>query len=92
MATINKNLSNFDYSHVPSAKDMKIGIVVAEWNEQITKSLYIGAIQVLNTYGCTHVIRKDVPGSFELSLGAQFLLEYTDIDAVICLGLSLIHI
>ncbi len=86
MATVNKNLSDFNYSQVPSAKDMKIGIVVSEWNEQITKGLYIGAIQVLNTYGCTHVIRKDVPGSFELALGAQFLLEYSDIDAVICLG------
>ena len=86
MATINKNISDFDYSKVPSAKDMKIGIVVAEWNEKITQGLYQGAIEALNICGCTHIIRKDVPGSFELALGAQFLLEYTDVDAVICLG------
>ena len=86
MATANKNLSDFDYSQVPSAKDMKIGILVAEWNDQITEGLYQGAIKALNTCGCTHVIRKDVPGSFELALGAQFLLEYNDVDAVICLG------
>ena len=65
---------------------MKIGIVVAEWNEQITEGLYKGAMQALNNCGCTNVFRKDVPGSFELPLGAQYLLEYTDLDAVICLG------
>ena len=86
MATANKNLSDFDYSQVPSAKDMKIGILVAEWNEQITEGLYQGAMEALKTCGCTHLIRKDVPGSFELALGAQFLLEYNDVDAVICLG------
>ena len=86
MATANKNLSDFDYSQVPSAKDMKIGIVVAEWNEQITEGLYQGAMQGLKACGCTNIIRKDVPGSFELALGAQFLLEYNDVDAVICLG------
>ena len=86
MATANKYLSDFDYSQAPSAKDMKIGVVVADWNEQITEKLYQGAMEVLNTCGCIHVIRKDVPGSFELALGAQFLLEYTDVDAVICLG------
>ena len=86
MARANKNLSDFDYSQVPSANDMKIGIVVAKWNEQITEGLYKGAIQALNNCGCTNIIRKDVPGSFELPLGAQYLLEYTDSDAVICLG------
>ena len=86
MATTNKNLSDFDHSQVPSAKDMKIGIVVSEWNEQITEGLYQGAMEALNTCGCTHVIWKDVPGSFELALGAQFLLEYNDVDTVICLG------
>ena len=86
MATANKNLSDFDYSQVPSAKDMKIGILVSEWNEQITEGLYQGAIEALKICGCTNFIRKDVPGSFELALGAQFLLEYNDLDAVICLG------
>ena len=46
---------------------MKIGIVVAEWNEQITEGLYKGATQALNNCGCTNIIRKDVPGSFELA-------------------------
>jgi len=39
-----------------------------------------------------HKIRKQnifihhVPGSFELPLGAQYLIEYKNVDAVICLG------
>ena len=86
MATLNKKLSNFDFGKVPSAKDMKMGIVVADWNEQITDRLFQGAIEALNSCGCTQIIHKNVPGSFELPLGAQFLLEYTDVDAVICLG------
>ena len=86
MATANKNLSDFDYSKVPSAKGMKIGVVVAEWNKQITERLYRGAIEALEQCGCTDIIRKDVPGSFELPLTAQYLFEYTAVDAVICLG------
>ena len=86
MATANKKNSDYDYSQLPSAKDMKIGIVVADWNREITERLYLGAMEALKTCGCTQVIRKDVPGSFELALGAQFLFEYVDIDAVICLG------
>lgn len=86
MATIYKNLYDFDYSKVPSAKGMKIGVVVAEWNEQITEGLYQGAIEALEQCGCTDIIRKEAPGSFELPLAAQYLLEYTKVDAVICLG------
>ena len=46
----------------------------------------MSAIEALKICGCTNFIRKDQPGSFELALGAQFLLEYNDLDAVICLG------
>ena len=88
MATVNNNLSNYDYSLVPSARDMKFGIVVAEWNKNITEELFKGAIDGLLNCGCkeSNIIRKNVPGSFELSLAAQFFFESTDVDAVICLG------
>ena len=88
MATVNKNLSNYDLSIVPSAKGMKFGVVVAEWNKNITEELFIGVMDTLLNCGCeeTNIIRKNVPGSFELPLAAQFLFESTDVDAVICLG------
>ena len=88
MATVNKNLSNYDFSLVPSARGMKFGIVVAEWNENITEGLFKGAMDALLNCGCekSNIIRKNVPGSFELPLAAQFFFESTDVDAVICLG------
>ncbi len=87
MATSLKNLSVFE-GEVPSAREMKFGIVVAEWNWQITGTLLKGAIDTLKEYGCDEndIIVKKVPGTFELPLGAQFFAEYTDVDAVIVLG------
>ncbi len=87
MATKHKNLSTFD-SPLPSAAGMKFGIVVAEWNAQITESLLKGAVRTLRDNGCNEqdIIIKQVPGTFELTLGAQFMAQYTDVDAVIVLG------
>lgn len=66
----------------------KIAIVVAQWNEDITEALYEGAVASLLAHGITktNIIRKNVPGSFELSLGGLWLAERKGIDAVICLG------
>jgi 6,7-dimethyl-8-ribityllumazine synthase len=66
----------------------RIAIVVAKWNEDITEALYEGAVASLMSHGVkkTHILRKDVPGSFELSLGGLWMAEEKDIDAVICLG------
>lgn len=88
MATANKNLSEFNNESIPSAKGMSFGIAVAEWNEQITEGLFEGAYQALIDCGCTEsdIIRKNVPGSFELPLAAQFFFESSDVEAVICLG------
>ena len=63
----------------------KIAIVVAEWNEEITEALYEGAVQSLITSGVkkSNIIRKTVPGSFELSLGALWMAEKKDVHAVI---------
>lgn len=66
----------------------KIAIVVAEWNEEITESLYQGAIAGLVTGGIPkkNIVRLNVPGSFELTLGAQRAAQQKDVAAVICLG------
>ncbi|HBL76495.1 MAG: 6,7-dimethyl-8-ribityllumazine synthase [Bacteroidetes bacterium GWF2_42_66] len=86
MAT--KNLSEYDIEKVPSARGMKFGIVVAEWNYEITGALAEGAFETLKKHGADekNIIVKHVPGSFELILGAQYMAEYTDVDAVIVLG------
>jgi len=66
----------------------KFAIVVAEWNEDITESLYQGARDGLIQLGVkkSNIIRKNVPGTFELTLGALWMAEKKEIDAVICLG------
>ena len=66
----------------------KFAIVVAEWNEDVTEALYEAAVTSLKEHGVQkeNIIRKNVPGSFELSLGALWMAEEKKIDAVICLG------
>ena len=86
MAT--KNLSAYDIESVPSAKGYKFGLVVAEWNYQITGALAQGAIDTLKKHEVNDedIILKHVPGTFELPLGGQFFSEYTDVDAILLLG------
>lgn len=88
MATSLKNLSQHSDSNVKDISEKKFGIVVSEWNEEVTESLYSGALETLLANGAKreHIFRKNVPGSFELSLGGQWLAQRDDIDAVICLG------
>jgi len=88
MASKLKNLSDYDINTIPSAKGMKFGIVVAEWNNQITEKLYEGAYKTLIENGANagDIIKKYVPGSFELTYGAQLIIENTEVDAVIALG------
>ena len=88
MATTLKNLSDFNTESIPDASKMKFGIVVAEWNAEITEALYQGAYRTLIKYGASedNIIKKNVPGTFELTLGAQLIIEHTDVDAVIALG------
>ena len=88
MATKNKNLSLYDPSNVPSGSGKKIGIVVSEWNAEITHGLRDGAIEALVNCGVysRDIIVENVPGAFELPLGAQLLLEEKDVDAVITIG------
>lgn len=88
MSTVNKNLSEFEGSEIPNAKDFKFGIVYSEWNHEITNALKEGAIKTLLQHGAlkNNVMIKSVPGSYELTLGAQYLAEFTEVDAIICLG------
>lgn len=82
------DLSEYDHASVPEASKMRFGIVVSDWNREVTDALLEGAARTLKKHGATdnNIVIRRVPGSFELTLGAQFLAEYDDLDAVICLG------
>ena len=89
MATANKNLSVYDKDNIPNGADFKIGIVVSEWNDDITFNLLEGAKQALldNGVKSENILVKFVPGAFELPLGCQFMLESDDdLDGIIAIG------
>ncbi len=87
MASKYHNLSDYDINSVPNASGMKVGIVVSEWNNNVTGALLDGAVNTLVKNG----VDKDdikvmtVPGSFELIYGSAQMVK-TDVDAVIAIG------
>ena len=86
MSTV--NLSEYNPASVPDAAKMRFGIVVSDWNHEVTSALLEGATNTLKKHGATdnNIVIRHVPGSFELTIGAQFLAEYDDVDVIICLG------
>lgn len=88
MATQLKSLSDFSHLKVASAENLTFGIVVAQWNAVVTEALLEGAYHSLIEKGATedNITVIEVPGSFELTSGADLLLQNKAIDAVICLG------
>jgi 6,7-dimethyl-8-ribityllumazine synthase len=82
------NLSEYDIESIPDAGKMKFGIVVSDWNKDVTRALLEGAEKTLKKHGAKlkNIIIKHVPGSFELTAGARLFAENYDVDAVICLG------
>ena len=88
MATALHNLSDYDFDKIPDASNMCFGIVVAEWNPEITGALLNGAVSTLERHGCLpeNIHVKTVPGSFELIYGAHQMTLNDGYDAVIVLG------
>lgn len=88
MATVHRNLSEYVKDSLPNGADFKIGIVVSEWNEKITDNLLKGAKEALLENGVKeeNILLRYVPGTFELPLGAQLMLDHTDVDGVVAIG------
>jgi 6,7-dimethyl-8-ribityllumazine synthase len=88
MASALKNLSTYDDSNIPDAAEMSFGIVVADWNRDITHALYEACVETLTKHGTKkeNLYVAQVPGAFELPAGARILAGREKLDAVICLG------
>lgn len=90
MSSQDKNLSDLNYDLSGDASELKISVVHSEWNKEITHRLLAGCLQSLKDMGVDekNITSISVPGSFELPMGAQMLIESTDPkpNAVICLG------
>ena len=82
------NLSVYDKTTIPNARNFRFGIVVSEWNESITENLFQGAYDTLLEHGTLpeNIIRWNVPGSFELIYGCKKMLQTQQLDAVIAIG------
>jgi len=87
MGTVNKDLSNYNKATIPNAKNFRFGIVVSEWNGEITERLYKGIYSTLIDCGVldANIIRWNVPGSFELIYGSKKMQKYF-VDVVIAVG------
>ena len=88
MATALHHLSDYDVSSVPDASNMCFGIVVSEWNAEITDALLEGTVSTLERHGALpeNIHVKTVPGSFELVYGAHQMTLNGGYDAIIILG------
>jgi 6,7-dimethyl-8-ribityllumazine synthase len=82
------NLSEYDKTTIPNAKNLRFGIVVSEWNDTITENLFKGAQDTFLENGVLpeNIIRWDVPGSFELIFGCKKMLETQQVDVIIAIG------
>ena len=88
MSTALHNLSDYDLTSVPDASNMCFGIVVSEWNPEITGALLDGAVKTLEKHGAIpeNIHVKTVPGSFELVYGAHQMTLNGGYDAIIIPG------
>ena len=88
MATENKNLSHYDKEEIPDGSNFTIGLVVSEWNHEITENLFKGAFDALLDCGVKkeNILRWNVPGSFELPFGCKKMIASKNVDAVLAIG------
>jgi 6,7-dimethyl-8-ribityllumazine synthase len=88
MATNLKNLSNYDPTEVPDGSEFSIGIVVSEYNSDITFALRDACVKTLLAHevSAENITVEYAPGAFELPLAAQTLYLGEMCNAVIVLG------
>lgn len=67
------------------ATGLKVGIVVARWNQAITERLLDSAVARLEELGAEDVTVIHVPGALEIPVGARALVE-DGCDAVVAIG------
>ena len=86
MATV--NLSAYDSNTIPHVDNICVGILVSQWNTEITEGLFAGAKKTLLELGVEekNIVRYDVPGSYELIYASSALQSAKQVDVIIALG------
>ena len=87
MATNINNNFDLDSSELSNIDNIKFGIVVSNWNKNITDNLYNGAFDTLLKYGANenNIKKLEVPGSFELLYGCK-KMQNENLDVIIAIG------
>lgn len=87
MATNINNNFDLDSSELSNIDNIKFGIVVSNWNKNITDNLYDGAFDTLLKYGAkeNNIKKLEVPGSFELVYGCK-KMQNENLDVIIAIG------
>jgi 6,7-dimethyl-8-ribityllumazine synthase len=82
------NFSKYNKDTIPNANNFRFGIVISEWNPDITENLFKGAKETLELHGVpsSNIKRVNVPGSFELIYGCKQLVKTQNFDAIIAIG------
>lgn len=88
MSSSTYNINDILEKGLPDASNMRIGIVVSEWNDNITQELLNGAVETLKRFSVKdeNILVKSVPGSFELIFGASQMIRSGLVDGVIAIG------
>lgn len=88
MSSSTFNLVDYMNGSLPDASDMRFGIVVSQWNGNITGQLLKGALAKLAELGVReeNITVKAVPGSFELIFGCSQMSKVGWVDAIIAIG------
>ena len=87
MATNINNNFDLDSNNLSNIDNIKFGIVVSNWNKNITDNLYDGAFDTLLKYGAkeNNIKKLEVPGSFELVYGCK-KMQNQNLDVIIAIG------
>jgi|TARA_B100001250_G_scaffold139574_1_gene119524 6,7-dimethyl-8-ribityllumazine synthase len=87
VATNINNNFDLDSNNLSNIDKIKFGIVVSNWNKNITDNLYDGAFNTLLKYGANenNIKKLEVPGSFELVYGCK-KMQNENLDVIIAIG------
>ena len=88
MSSSQQNLSTDQQHHLDEASKLTIGVIVSDWNSEITHALLKGCCLTLQQQGISDegLLVFHVPGSFELPAAARMVDDRHSPDAIICLG------
>ena len=71
-----------------NGEGLRVAVVVARFNEVVTRQLLTGAVEALSRHGVSDddISVAWVPGAFELPLVAKCMAKTGRYDSIICLG------